>query len=588
MPSKIRVPTNDPREIEQWRINLAADIANALTADDILGVENQIVVTINANKTVTIGISEDYLNETENQVIVTRNIDNSVTLSLPQDIATNSSPAFAGLLLNILDAASTGLTLTGASNQTGRLIQAYDSSGTDLYHLWHTGHISNIAGMNSEAAQYGTGIILHNYEESTPEHTNGIGSYDHTGGSREMLFTKTFGDDFTQDDADNGNFIILFGANVGATAEIKEYIDADNVVVDGSGWDADLTSQSFGIYKHPVFFVGDGNDAEFSTGATGKFEIFSYNYTGDEVFIVELDAAADNIIAQIIEIEANGYNTIIGHQINYNSGDLQPGDVGANQLMLINDTEASSADSTTQIAGSVYITTNASDAVKDAMVVLPGFDRALEVQGAEAADPDYGYETTSGTSVDRVNSGGGGNDAFVNNAVNVELFDNNGDDILIGSDSTFEIIEVILAVSSSKDLEFNFWYSKAGGNWTALTIQADNTVGFTSSGAIVFNAPGDWTKDDEDLDGNAITNAYYVALTRTYAPVVGPNLPTESFFKTFASQDLGMYIRGDGAVKFPYLGSAPSNLVNGLTWTESDGIHTYVNDTEYIVDMTPA
>jgi len=250
----------------------------------------------------------------------------------------------------------------------------------------------------------------------------------------------------------------------------------------------------------------------------------------------------------LVKVEANGYNNVIGQRIFYEAGDLQPGEVGANQVVEIDDAEAEDADETTQIAGSVYITNNASDATKDAIVILPGFTRALDVLGAEAVDPAFGYETTATVSIDRVNSGGAGNDAFVNPAVNEVLFSDNGDNILIGSASTFEIIQVFLALPSSKDLDFNFYYSKTGGNWTLFVPQADNTNGFLNNGSIVFSAASliDWVDDDEDLDGNAVTKAFYIALERTYAPTVGPNLPTESYFKTFASQETGAYIDGQG------------------------------------------
>jgi hypothetical protein len=489
-----------------------------------------------------------------------------------QDLNTDSSPDFSGIEIYAPSASSTVFP-----------IQLYDPSLNDVFHVWYTGHISNLAGTNSAAAQYGTGILLHNYGDSTPDHADVVGSYDHTGGAQEMLFTRTAGSEFTQSDADEGKWLISLDAtgNIGATAEIKTFLTASTVIVDGSGWDDDLASQTWGIFKHPVFIAGDGNDIEFSVDGDGKFELHSYDFTGPLVSEIELDSAANNIDGLVIKAEANGYNNIIGQRINYLSGALAAGEVGANQVIQIDDSGAAD-DATTQIAGSVYITGNVSDATKDAIVMLPGWTRALEVQGATAIDPDYGWETTSGTSIDRVNSAGAGDDSFINAAVNATLFDSNGDDILIGSDSTFEIVQVVLATASSKDLDFDFWYSKAGGNWTALSIQADNTLGFTQSGAIVFDAPADWTKDDEDIDGNAITDAYYIALTRTYAPVV-VTLPTESFFKIFTSQELGMYIRGDGVVKLPYLSAAPSNLVDGMIWMESDGIHMYRGSTEYTV-----
>ena len=44
-----------------------------------------------------------------------------------------------------------------------------------------------------------------------------------------------------------------------------------------------------------------------------------------------------------------------------------------------------------------------------------------------------------------------------------------------------------------------------------------------------------------------------------------------------------MEIKGDGVVKLPYIGAAPTSLENGMMWMESDGLHIYYNDTEFTV-----
>jgi hypothetical protein len=462
-------------------------------------------------------------------------------------------------------AGNTPLTIIGAASQTADLIVVKDSGGNTIFNLWSTGHLSNIAGMNGSAAQYGTGMLLHNYGEQTPEHTNIVGSYDNTGGAQEQLFTKTSGDDFTQADADNGNWLISLdpAGNIGATAEIKVYLGVTQVIVDGMGWTGDLASQTWAIFKHPVFIVGDGNKTEFSVGTTGEFEIASYDFTGSHVAEIELDAAVDNTNGLVVECKANGYTSVATQSNTYHAGDLAAGEVGSTYLAIMDDTGATSADATTGLACYAAVTTGVSSATNTAFIALPGFTNALVVQGASAEDPDYGYETTSGTSTDRVNSGGGGDDAFLEaSATNVTIFESVSDDILIGSDATFEDIEVILATDSSKDLTLTFWYSKAGGNWTSLVVQGDGTDGMQHSGNIIFNAPGDWTKDDEDIDGNAITDAYYVAITRTVVGAV-PTLPVEDYFKTFADQATGMSVDGGGFVKPRNAAdaSAPNNSI---------------------------
>lgn len=442
-----------------------------------------------------------------------------------------------------------GLLVKQAASQSVPALEIVDNSDNVVLDIFPNGHIDNLDGISTESTEYGTGLYINNYGERAPLHTNGVGSYDHTGGTYEKLFTKTSGDDFTQADADAGNHILLRGANLGAMAEIKTYISATQVLVDGYGWDMDFASQSFHIINHPSLAIGDKNDIEISVDGDGVFEIHSYDYTGEFVAEIELDAGKNTTRGLLVKAKANGYSVISAQRVQYESGDLSPGEVGVGMLVLLDDTEATSSDSSTLIAAIAAQTTDVNDATKTGFAVLPGFSKALHVQGAEAEDPDYGYETTSGTSVDRVNGVAPDGTAFLeSSASDLTIFDNNGDDILIGMSSTFEVIEMILATVSSKDLNFDFWYSKTGGNWTALTVLGDGTNGGQQSGIITFNAPADWTQDDEDIDGNAITNAYYIAITRTKIGAV-PTLPVEDYFKTFADLETGMEIDGKGFIK---------------------------------------
>lgn len=475
------------------------------------------------------------------------------------------------------------LTVKGAVNQLSHLIQVYDNSETDLLHVWNTGHISNLEGIDTDAAQYGPSILTQNFGEKNPLHMNGIGSYDHTGGVQEMLFTKTVGDDFTQEDADLNNHIVLLGANAGAMAKIRVFIDADNVIVDGMNWNGDLTSQSFYIFTHPVFTIGDGNEIEFSVNGDGKMEIHSHGFTGEFVFAVELDSDVDNQDASKVVADANGHTNIVGKNITYNAGDLQPGDVGAGAFVLINDVEATSADATTSIAAYPAATTGVSDATVTAFLALPGFTNALIVQGADAEEPDYGYETTLTVSVDRVNSGGGGDDAFLEaSGTDVTILENAGDEFIVGSDASFEIAQIILATPSSHNVEPIYCYTTAVG-WSILVVDGDTTNGMQQSGAIIFTAPGDFAKYNQDLDGNAITNAFYICGTRTRVGVI-PTLPVEDFFKTFASQATGMLIDGHGFIQ-PRVSTdanAPNSKIyestdqNAVTFKDSvGGIHPF-------------
>jgi hypothetical protein len=408
-------------------------------------------------------------------------------------------------------------------------------------------------GLKADATDWGAGLILFTSEGTVFDHklTNNAGNFDLTGGAYENLFTDTTNDPFVS--GDKGNWIIIrSGDYYSAMAVIDEYIDAENVILHTMGWDGDLTSIDYFIIQHPQMAIGDGYHTEFQCDTDGHFDIHSHDWTGSAytnyLFEVELESGADGTDGALFEAEAEGYSGVNSVVIDYKSGDLQAGDTGGGLGVLVNVNEATSADATTKVDAIVAVAINGSGATTNALRVLPGFTNALQVQGADAVDPDYGYENTGGSSTDRVNGGTADTQAFLSSsASNLEIFDSNGDYILIGSDSKFELVEIILTVNSSKDIDADFFYSKAGGGWTALTVQADGTNGMQQSGFLTFTAPADWTEDDEDMDANAITEAYYIAIERTYNPTI-PTLPTENYFKTVASQATGMSIDGNGFI----------------------------------------
>ena len=426
-----------------------------------------------------------------------------------------------------------------------------DSDGNEIFTITGTGNLENINGLDTVTAEGGAGLWVMKYGDETPEHTNQTGWYDATGGTYEKIFTKVTGDAFTQADADNENFIVFQGAQHPKAAEIKIFISATQVVVRPMGWSADIATGaapvSFYTYKHPEFFVGDGGDGEFFVGSEGKFEVESLAFTGGEVFEVEMFSAADGTKGQKIYTKANGYNQVVAFQVVHEIGAIVAGDVGAGLAVRLDESESASTDASAKLAAYSAETTAVGSETISAFKVFPGFTYALDVEGAEAEDPGFGWETTSGTAIDRVNSGGAGDDAFVVAGTDNELFTSDNDVVLIGSANTFELIEVILATDSNRNLYTDFYYSKAGGNWTALTIQTDGTRGMRDSGLIIFDAPGDWSKDNEDMSANAITDAYYIAIQRT-RNATPPTLPVESFFKTYANQETGMKIDGNGFI----------------------------------------
>lgn len=470
------------------------------------------------------------------------------------------------------------VTLKQYASQNTDSFEIVDSSNNELFKVWSTGHLTNCDGINSVSSQYGISLYMHNYGEGDPEHTNGVGSYDHTGGTYENLFTRTSGDVFTQDDEDEGTFIVLIGgANAGAVAEIKTYIDGDNVVVDGFNWTGDFASQGYYIFPHPVLVVGDGNVTEISAGVTGKFEIFGYNYTGEHVSEIKLGSASDNTEAMRIVVEANGYNLVDAIHTQYNTGDLQPGDLAHVFHIQMDETSATSADSTTDIQAIRLETTDSSSGSKCAMCIGPGFNNAIRIAGSDPINQGYGYSVDSGTVTDRVNNASpSGDDSFISSGTNVTLFQSDNDYILIGNDAIFEIINVNLVTNSNLDLQLEFYYSKTGVAWLQF-FPTDATNGFVTSGNITFDAPAGWEVDDEAEANGDITNAYYIKIMRTRNGTF--TYPVEDFFKIYLDKDLGMQIRGDGSINLPSIADADasnsslyfSSTQNNVVWKDAGG-----------------
>ena len=379
----------------------------------------------------------------------------------------------------------------------------------------------------------------------------GIGTYDKTGGAREKIWTSSVGG-FTQEDADKGRILAIFeeGINYGKVAEIDEYINNSQVTLDAS-WPIDISASSYIILNHPIFGVFDGNITSIDASGEGHVEIHALDHVFDFAFEIEVSIAEGNEFAagQVIDADANGVNGLIAERILYTAGNLSANEVGGGQHIIVSNEGADNADATTVLAGSTiqFVDTGANTTFWG-YTVLPGSDQAYTVLGSPAIDPQYGYEITGGVVTDRVNSGGGGNDAFINPAVNVEVLDSNGDYILIGSNSTFEIMSAIFAIGSGKDCVLSTFYTIGNGSYSPLGLLSESTVGFQNSGQIVWESPGNWVMDDEAEVNGDITNAYYIKIERNYNPPI-VILPTELYFKIFANREAGWFVRGDGTLK---------------------------------------
>ncbi len=456
------------------------------------------------------------------------------------------------------EADTTPLTINGAADQSADLTQWKDSADNVVARVHNNGRFSSISGLKVDALKGGGSILAWAEGGVTVEHNISTedGVFDLTGGTYANLFTDSTNSPFTS--ADKKNWIIIrSGAYEGAMAEIDQYIDASNVILHTMGWDFDLSGVAYYIVDHPKVVIGDGNHMEFNVGTGGHFDIHSVDWVGlaytNYLFEAELESAADDLHAGLFKAEAHGYTGNAGLHVEYVSGDLAIGELGGGIRSRIDLSGAINADSTTKAAAFIATSVNGSQATKQAYVALSGFDEAFNVAGAEIAEMDYGYEITSFSVADR-------QAAYSSLGVNVQLFDNDNDYILIGDDNTFEIIDISLATTANRKINAVYEYSTGNGTWAALTV-SDATNEFKSSGQILFDAPGGWAVGSEAEVPGDITNAYYVKITRTRNSLATP--PTESTIKIFADKDIGMKITGQGLIQpaFSTDGSAPNNSI---------------------------
>ena len=476
--------------------------------------------------------------------------------------------------------------ITGATYQN---IDIRNSDSSRLCNITMDGFINNINGFRTETTQYGAGLNVQLYGEGE-EHEDQFGYYDHVGDPLgDNLFKLTSGSLFTQSDADNGTHILLLDISGSyPLGEIKQFINGSNVIIDGYGWDSDFASAGSPTqilsYSHPGFVSGDGGKHEFNVGNDGEVEIVSYDYdkVDGTVSEIELDAATHSTTGLFLNTKANGYTNTQSLVSILDVGDItSPSQTGA-IVSIINTSGILTADGSEIISSFVAGVINGSDSIDVAYTTQAGFDRAFIVQGAPEIDPGYGYDVTNSVLTDRVNGVGEDGSAFLETSTtDITIFDNNNDYILIGRDSTFEIILCSLTTNASLSITPTFEYSTGNGTWSTLTLLADETGGFTSSGRIAFSAPSDWAVGNQAEAPADITSAYYVKITRTRRTL--PTDPVENYFKIFDNVSAGMAIYGNGVVQLPYATTAPDELVNGMMWMESDGLHVYYNDTERLV-----
>lgn len=414
---------------------------------------------------------------------------------------------------------------------------------------WVKGRLQIGDGILARADDWGTSIFTC---PSTGMGNANLGTctYDLTGGAYESLLTVVPTGGWTFASTDVGKIILLVGGlHVGAVALIEQYVDTTNVILTTCGWDADVAAGTACIFYDEYLSFTSPQIKVNNIGAECEWSNRAYNHTGVNATRLYMSAAAALTTNLRLETDALGYNNVDTVTLKHTTGTLVSGNLQNAMRITVDDSLCTTSGATVGAVKFVRSGGN-SPALTDAMRIGTGFTHAVHVDGATSINPGYGYTfvPTTFAVTDHVNSGGGGNDSFINDAVNTQMFTVDNSGILIGSDAPFSIIEYVQQIAGSATITPTWQYSTGDGTWATLSV-SDTTTGMRFTGKISFVPPVSWAPSAHaNAALGAITNAYYIRITRTANALATP--PTEKHFKIWAGvSQSDMYLRGDGTIK---------------------------------------
>jgi hypothetical protein len=265
--------------------------------------------------------------------------------------------------------------------------------------------------------------------------------------------------------------------------------ESDNTITDLYSHARNLSIVLGGIYSGSgIIPVG--------TVATGDLTI-------DGVMDILHTATAPDDHALELDVFAEGNGDVKAVDIVYDTGVIQGGDDEAVILSNIIEDDATGG----TIVGYEVIATEGSATIY-ALGAGAGVN-PVEQQSGTFTNVDFGIKTESGVGATDETA------AFNNQGTgfDISIFDNNGDDIIIGKNTKFTEIEFLLNNFSnpqSIDPTFAYWNGSA---WTSF-IPIDGTNGMQNSGIVIWTLDdiSDWATNTQGIDA---TPRYRIRITRT-------------------------------------------------------------------------
>jgi hypothetical protein len=238
------------------------------------------------------------------------------------------------------------------------------------------------------------------------------------------------------------------------------------------------------------------------------------------MFEIDMNATADGVRGMLLDINAQGNSSVLGIEVNYETGTLTTGDAEAAVLVNVNPA-GSTGGRLSGLAIETVDTTTGADLI--GLFVGAGV-RPIRHDAGSTTFADQGFTDNGGftdTTAD-----------FASGASNVNILDANGAVLYLGHATQFGSAQFVMnTFASGGGVNFTAEYSDGVGGWTSFTV-ADGTDKLRQDGSITWTV-GDlsgWAMDTV----NAVSNLFWIRLTRSGG---GGGTPVESTISIAVTQE---------------------------------------------------
>jgi len=383
---------------------------------------------------------------------------------------------------------------------------------TGLGDIYALGNLKVMEGIFAEAQQYGAGLEVSDNDLEII-YTNILTANATINTTTQILYDSeaNFNSTYLEQS------LRVFSSTpsyIGATAEIITVIDSTHLelsfATSGNDVILDTNETSYIVYPAPILFVGDNGVIQMDIGdnSEAQFGIHIHNGTGFTGVYIHDIAGADQHQALTIDMDIKTYNGIVGLNM-FRKSSTGADETTSNLILLESDATGINNSDLTFISMNT-VGMGGSNNHLDGIRVSPSVEHIIHVGSADTVSSVYDNEVNI--------------TANVTDGGTAEVFTDDNDVLYVGSDVNFTTMSFSLDTEGSANAKFLYLYCN-GTDYKVLTIGADTTNGFTTSGSLNFPNPSDrgtcnFEKDDTAFSDT--TNYSYIALKRRRNIIVTP------------------------------------------------------------------